>query len=296
MAQPTPLRFEPIDALPVQTAARLPLSLQISSPPIFYKSLVLRLLTGTTEIKCNKTGEVITQSIDYSTLKWTLNRRITKTILQRAIRPASLGYYDKLIQATNAHHLRFYSDLYQEFCNYFFAQHRQNYLAAFVHLYRVLERISYAFPLFWAARAKEYERTFETLRKYFSNPTIGELGVFKKFVPEFMPAAALQLQLNVNIVSAHTDWQRRHYDLLLSLLSSNAVAYNPHSQVTMRYENLIDLMITIRNRYFHALTGYSNSFTAQQMVDFDEFSSFLNQDIANWLAFILFQIFEFELR
>jgi hypothetical protein len=296
MALPTPLRFESIDALPVQTAARLPVSLQIASTPIFYKALLLRLLTGTTEIRCNKTADVISQPIDYSTLKWRHNSRITRGILRRAIRPVGLADYDRSIQQTNSQHFVFYSDIYYEFCAYFFKQHHQNYLSAFVHLYRILERISYAFPLFWAARAKNYERTFETLRKYFSDPKIGELGVFKKFVPDFMPTTALQLQLDLNIVSAHADWQRRHYELLLSLLASNVVAFNPHSQVTMRYENLIDLMITIRNRYFHALTGHSNSFNAQQMVDFDEFSSFLNPDIANWLAFILFQIFEFELR
>jgi len=296
MALPTPLRYEPVEALRPRTAARLPTSLQLSPIPVFYKALVLRLLAGTTRIKCNKTNETIRQYNNYSILGRTPNTRITKSILEAITTPVSLADYDKRIQATNAHNFSFYSEIYFEFCSYFFEQYRNNYLAAFVHLYRVLERVAYSFPMFWAARAKTYRQSFDTLKAYFNDPKIGELGVFKRFVPDFVDAASLRATFNINIVSAFPDWQKRHYDLLVQLGGNDVASSVPNSQVTIRYKIMIDLMIVVRNRYFHALTGHSNSFDSEQMVDANEFCSFLNEDLANWLAFILFQIFEFEFQ
>ena len=150
--------------------------------------------------------------------------------------------------------------------------------------------------MFWAARAKNYRLSFDALKAYFNDPKIGELGVFKRFVPDFIDNASLRAPLNINIISAFPDWQKRHYDLLIDLGGSDVVSSIPNRQVTIRYKILIDLMIVVRNRYFHALTGHSNSFDSEQMVDANEFCSFLNEDLANWLAFILFKIFEFEFQ
>lgn len=295
MPLPNPVRYEVLETLPAALESSLPSSLKTTSTPVYYKAMVMRLLAGTLRIRCNKTATEIDQFNNYSVLRFTPNTRITKTILVNAVKPKSLGTYDKLIMASSARNRRFYTDIFFEFCGYFFNQANEHHTAAFVHLYRILERISYAVPLIWAARAREYEATFQTLKSFLTDTRSSELAFFKKFVPQFIDSSYLDLQVNLNVLSVSSDWQERHFETLQSLLKpGDIVVATPFSQITITYRSMLGLIITIRNKYFHALTGLSQSFGSKDVADFNEFCFPLNEEIANWLAFILFEIFEFE--
>lgn len=294
---PSPLRFEPKEALRVDVARNLPATLQVSTRPIYYKSLILRLLTGTIDIECKKTNQIIEQRNNYSTLVYTQNTRAYKRSLTSAI-PCNLEKYNQHIRSTVTKNFSFYRDIYFEFCGYFFFKENENEIGAFVHLYRALEKMAYCLPLMWAARAKEYKDTFEVLKNYFNDPKTGELKVLKRFITDFIDVTERQVQVSLNIYSIHPDWQKRYYNVLHKILNDwNAlVSYAPYSQLVIRFETLLDLIITIRNKYFHALTGQAHSFDSEEILDPNEFFAILNESSLNWLSFLLFQVFEIELE
>ncbi|HEX8264718.1 MAG TPA: hypothetical protein VF596_04795 [Pyrinomonadaceae bacterium] len=287
----------PIEAISTATAARLPLSLQTATTPVYYKSLILRLLTGTIDIECQKTGRVIQQRNNYSTLVYTPNRRAYKRILESAI-PCSLSDYDRHTRATLRHNLSLYRDIYFEFCGYFYLRDIENELGAFVHLYRVLERIAYCLPLMWAAKAQDYKKTFDTLKKYFSEPKIGELKVLKKFITDFIDVTERHTHATLNITSIHADWQSRYYRAIYEIVRDwdSLVSSTPDTQIIVHFEAILNLAIIIRNNYFHALTGQAESFDSEQIIDNNEFFAIFNENLVNWLAFLIFQIFENELE
>lgn len=294
----SPLRFEPIEALPLRVAKNLPTSLRVSATkPTYYKSLTLRLLTGTINIECKKTSKIIEQRNNYSTLSFTPNTAAFKKSLMLAI-PCNLIEYNDHLKRTLNRNFTFHRDIYFEFCGYFFQRGEGNEIGAFVHLYRILERIAYCLPLMWAAKAQDYKGTFDMLKSYFNDPKIGELKILKKFIADFVDDSYRKVQVTLNVHSIYPDWQKRYFKVLFDLLenSPSLVSYTPNSQITVHFEALLDLMITIRNRYFHALTGQSNSFDCEQIVDSNEFFAILNEDLANWLSFLIIQIYEHELR
>ena len=294
---PTPLRFIPIEALPPRTAGYLQVSLQIATTPTYYKSLILRLLTGTLDIECQKTKLVIQQRNNYSTLVFTANSRAFKHSLMSAI-PCNLRKYDAHIRGSVRNNFSLYRDIYFEFCGYFFLKETENDLGAFVHLYRILERIAYCLPLMWASTAQDYKKSFDTLKKYFSDPKVGERKVLTKFIADFIAVEERETRATLNITSVHTDWQTRYYNSLYMMVkdSPHFLESTPDSQIIIHFEALIDLVITCRNRYFHALTGQDEFFDVEQVVDGNEFFSILNETLANWLAFLIFKIFDNELE
>jgi hypothetical protein len=293
----SPLRFEPIEALPLRVAKNLPTSLQVSTRPVFYKSLILRLLTGTINIECKKTSKVIEQRNNYSTLSYTANIAAFKKSLTIAI-PCNLTTYNKHIKRTLNNNYSFHRDVYFEFCGYFFQRAEGNEIGAFVHLYRVLERIAYCLPLLWAAKAQDYKGTFELLKSYFNDPKIGELKILKHFITDFVDETFRKIHVTLNVHSIHPDWQKRYYKALFGLVqgSPSLVSSTPDSQIIIHFEALLDLMIIVRNSYFHALTGHSKSFNCEQVVDNNEFFAILNEASANWLSFLIIQIYEYELK
>lgn len=304
---PTPLRFQPLEPLRLEIANTLPSTLQTTNP-LFYKALVLRLLTGTLDIECSLTGKIIKQRVNYFALS-NIKSRVARRTITNAITPFTFNEFDLFILRTNNNNFQFYRDIYFEFNNYFFQKEAKNEVLAFIHLYRVLERVAYCFPLMWAARARNYEQTFDKLKLFFSDPKIGELGIFKKFISEFIDNTAKQIQTTLNIHSLHPDWQSRYYNILSQIIGrlkisdparpNRTIQYTPHSftpnsQIVIHFEVLIDLIIEVRNRFFHALTGHSNSFNCEEIVDANEFFRILNESTVTWLSYITSQIMEFE--
>jgi hypothetical protein len=294
----SPLRFEAIEALPPRVADKLPKALQISpSKPIYYKSLILRLLTGTINIECKKTNKVIEQRKNYTTLSYTVNKLAFKKSLVLAI-PCDLPTYGDHLKRTLNNNYSLHRDIFFEFCGYFYQSGEGHEIGAFVHLYRVLERIAYCLPLVWAARARDYKGTFKLLKTYFSDPKIGELKILKHFITDFIDDSFRKVQVTLNVHSIHTDWQSRYYKMLFKLLehSPSLVSSTPNTQITVHFEALLDLMITVRNKYFHALTGDANSYSSEEIVDSNEFFAILNEALANWLSFLIAQIYDYELK
>lgn len=293
----TPPRFVIREPLRASVANSLPTSLKIGTRPTYYKSLIIRLLSGTLDFDCSKTGITTNSRSDYSALGIRVNGGAFKKTIRAAI-GGNFERYDRQTRRTVSYNSSLYRDIFFEFCGYFHARSQENDLQGFVHLYRILERVSFCLPLLWAARAPDYQKSFDALKKYFADPKTGELKVLERFIEDFVDQSERQTNATFNFASAHSIWKERYYTTLFGLVKDSpyfdsATAYD---QIVVHFEGVFDIMITCRNRYFHALTGKAQFFNIEQMPDADEFFGILNENFANWLAFLLFKVFENELE
>lgn len=90
----TPSRFTPIEVMSNQVNKNLPKSLQVSANSLYYKALLVRLLTGTMNIHCELTNKTISQRNNYSLLSFQKNKRISPKIIKQAIDPYTLYHFD----------------------------------------------------------------------------------------------------------------------------------------------------------------------------------------------------------
>ena len=294
----TPPRFLPIEVLPTGSLSSLSPALRIANPSTNFQAVLIRLLTGTINIYCESTGKVFYQKNNYALVLYQTNKRRTSRTVKNVFSSyASMRDVENHLSASIRQNNKFYREILFEFYNYFLQKNRRNYSAAFLHLYRILESVAYCFPLIWASRARDYERTFKKLKGYFIDPKIGELGIFKKFFKDFInPTTVYDVPVTLNINSKHPDWQKRYYDVLKANIDpTDFISETPNTSIEIKFGGLVDLAIKLRNQYFHFLTGQSQSFTSENIPDTDEFFIIINELFCNWLAVVFFQLLEFEI-
>lgn len=292
----SPLRFSPEEAMPARSLKGLPAVLHIGSTPVNFKVSLIRLLTGTLNVRCNFKNIVIKQRINYSQLPYNHNKQISGLTLRRAIQPYKIKDLSTYVIKTRSANYKFYKELFVEFSNYFLRKNEHNEVTAFLHLYRILESIAYCFPLVWASRAKDYEGTFIKLKDYFNGPKTGELGVFKRFIDDIINPSILNTQVQISINSIHPDWQKSYYQSIYkNIISTDIVSYTEFSDITVKCHCLTDLLISLRNQYFHFLTGQSHNLGSEDVVESNEFFGIINEIMANWLAVIFFEILDYEM-
>lgn len=291
---PNPLRFTPIEAMHPKSLGVLPTILHIGNSPVYFEALLIRLLTGTLDIECNLTGDVIKQRTNFSKLPAIKNKRISSNTIKQSIIPYKLSNLREVLLKTNTRNYRFYKELYSEFAIYFFRRSQKNEIAAFIHLYRILELIAYTFPLTWAAKANDYIGTFTKLKKYFNGEKTGELKMFQRFIDDIIPAPLLNVQIKLEFNSIHTGWQEGYFRSIRNNIypSDGIVSYTEFSEIVIKTRCLVSLMINIRNHYFHFLSGDRKNFDSEDIVEANELFLTLNDLFANWLSVIYFEILD----
>lgn len=291
-----PLRFTPVEPMPAKSLSILPVDLHIGMTPINFEVALLRLLTGTLDIACNLDNINIIQRINYSQLPTCKNLKISSKTIKRSINPYTLKDLVNALSKSRGRNYTFYRDLFFEFSNYFLRKKQNNEIVAFLHLYRILESISYTFPLIWASKANDYIGTFSQLRGYFNGEKTGELRMFERFIEDVIPSPLLNFQVQIQIKSAHLDWQERYYHSIFNnIIPNDIVSYNEFSDITVKTHALTSLMINLRNKYFHFLSGNGNNFGSEDIVEANELFLSVNEIFANWLSIIYFEILDYEM-
>lgn len=191
----------------------------------------------------------------------------------------------------------FFRNLLLEISNYFYQKNKKSYATAFLHLYRSLELISYCFPLHYASNAKSYEKTYNSLKEYFTKADGGELSFFRVFVNEhlFNGDVLLDINLPIKLSAPKPILQTQYYNAILKLSNANKnitlKSSNPNSEIVITRRGLISLTIDLRNRYFHLLTGdHNNNFSSSELAEIDHFYFQVNDIILNWISIIYLQI------
>ncbi|MBE0393885.1 hypothetical protein [Flavobacterium sp. PL002] len=263
--------------------------------------ILLRLLTGTLDFENTVNRTKISQRKNFTEVDFSVNSRISSklinevfTIDSKKIRKAKIeGYYQHCLTRGNK---IFFENLLLEFCNYFYQTKKESHATAFLHLYRATELISYSFPLHFASKSKSYKSTYNSLKDFFTK-TDGELSFFKKFVNEhlFKDNPILDLDLSIKIEEPNQNLKEQYYKAIKKLCDNNKnitiKSQTLNTEIVITRKGLTSLIIDLRNRYFHLLSGdYSDNFTSSDLSEIDLFYKNVNDIIINWLSLIYIEI------
>jgi hypothetical protein len=148
------------------------------------EAALIRLLLGSVEIQHKSVRKKLNQRRNYAVLggpatSVTKPDGLKKLLSARGIDSDELDRYLRKTLKQRA----FYKDVLLELCHYFINASQGASVVAFLHLYRFLERISYSFPMSYAAATDDFKGSFQALREFLKGGTeTGELKFFESFV------------------------------------------------------------------------------------------------------------------
>lgn len=171
----------------------------------------------------------------------------------------------------------------------FFVINRLSPCEGFVHLYRTLEFMSYSFPLIYASKSKSYRGTYDSLKKFLSGDSGGELKFFQKFLKEvFEDDIAYQYEFEVYVDSENIEELKGEFQEIFNI---DFYTFEENT-LLFKFKNVTEMFIEIRNRYFHMLLGQGrNNFFNMEYDKNDLFKS-LNPVFVNWLSIIFVKIIQ----
>ena len=254
----------------------------------FIEAKLIRLLLGTCDIENTASNFTIHQRKNYSDAQGTIYSRISSKTLKDCLSPFTLLEVDSYLNNTKNNNYSLINDLIIEYTYFLINESNENYTSAFVHLYRILEYISYTFPLVHASTSKNYIGTFQSLQSYFLKDA-GELSFLVKFVDKLFE--------NQAILNATTDIQIPENNIYRSFkrtIPQNLGNFDDSYQnLSIKYSKLIEVIISIRNRYFHFSVGGKRNIKSSEIVDPDQFFKQINEPAINWLTIIYFEVLRF---
>ena len=180
-----------------------------------------------------------------------------------------------------------YTQILNELSQYFI-RNEASPIEGFLHLYRILEFMSFCFPMIYASTSMNYKGSFDSLKKFFNGDTSGELKFFKKFLvalfendPLIMAYTYSQYIDVSNISDVEKDLKR--------VVPQNLFNFSGNT-IEFEFCNIIDIFINLRNRYFHMLVGQGTYNFYDTNYDIKELFAGLNPAFLSWLIMIFTSI------
>jgi hypothetical protein len=280
---------------PAWIAPAKPTILDLYSMPGSEAKLI-HLLLGATDIVHSASGARTPQRINWAVLGTTSADR-KKFGLKNALNGQTLGIDDLNSYLTrNLAQIGFFDELFDEYSRFFYHTKKALHVQAFLHLYRILERVSYSFPIAYAATSHDYKGTFAQLRNYLTSAKDGELRFFNGFIFHVIPASVRTGVVKFDVSSNDPANRPAHFASLLSTVKAAEIhQQSPGNWIEVEYEKVISILIDLRNRYFHFGSGVPQNLTGKNLPDPDEFFGSINEVFANWLTYIYFRVIEARL-
>jgi hypothetical protein len=163
--------------------------------------------------------------------------------------------------------------------------------AAFVFLYRILERIYYTVPLLYVSTQSDYFGTFKDLKDILREDAVGELGLYRKFLEQgkFIDPVKLDITYKIDFSTAGSN-AAGHYRVTDSKFKNFHLLDKANSQLEIKFRHVADLLSSLRNRFFHSRTGDGQgNIKIHEVHDTDEYFSYLNPIFCSYLATISLQ-------
>jgi hypothetical protein len=286
--------FEYKEAILPQYLRHIPNGLNLSqSNPADAELKLIRLISGTCTLKCITPSKTIEQRRNYLDALNTVHTQVTSKTLKECISPFKLSDLESYLNNTRYSNLALLNDLLAEYSYYFLQVSRANHTSAFLHLYRILEYISYSFPLVHASVSKNFQGTFKDLQSYFTKDN-GELGFLRKFISKLFDGDPIySTTVDVNVLHSDATIQKNIYKSFKRILPQDKVTFDDtRMQFSIEYSDLISIIIMIRNRYFHFAIGGQRNIRSSEVTYPDLFFSQINHHALNWLSIIYFEVFK----
>lgn len=285
--------YEYTDKLNRTLEAKLPNSLQLKSTSSS-EAILLRLLMGKVYYKKINGSTKKIQNVDYTCLPFTNISTLTceafKQVFGVDITEAETADICNKYFRINRKNSEVNNFLLSEITLYFY-EVKTSPISAFVHLYRCLEYMSYSFPMIYASKTRNYIGSYESLKKFLSGDSTGELGFLRRFIDELFKdePTILAYEFEINISSMQVEVMREECKRVFG----NVFVYDFETTVfKINFKNMLSLFITLRNRYFHMLVGKGQVNFKALNYDINELFEIFNPHLLNWFSIVFSRIIQ----
>lgn len=264
---------------------------------------IYRLISGTVDCSDSFSGKKYNFRTNYCYFPYKENERIIQStilnVMPEEIRIGDLNLYFK--------RSRFNTDFYKlinaELIKCLVATKEDRHLEAFFYLYRIIEGICYSIPLIYVSKNKKYTNSYNQLKSFFSNNESGELSFFRKFIEiTFNKEDFYQLTIDVEFSGINIDEIREKYFMLYTSKMESTQRGNKKSEfvvgensIEVSFIGFYDLLIVIRNRFFHFTQGAGKENIKSTDVIYPDyfFKPIIHHGI-NWVSIIILELIKFD--
>lgn len=270
----------------------------IISDRISNEALLIRMLCGTLNITYDIAGhnEQFSQTNNYAVPGVEENQKYKKSIIQgffsfdhfRANEKESIDKYLRLNRRNHFVHSELLSELSSAVI-----WMENSPIEAFVHIYRALEFMSYSFPLIYASKSMDYRGSYRELKKFMSGNSDGELSFLRIFLKElFQDKLIYDFVFEIYFMDGNETLIQEELE---RVIKHNYYTFEGNT-MKIKFMNVVDLIIDLRNRFFHMLLGIgSDNFYD---IRYDKRSIFcaMNPVFVNWLTLVYREIVIYSLE
>ena len=285
-----------LDAWDSIDASALPSELVLSDR-ISNEAVLIRLLCGTLKIKYELDGneEIVDQCENYSVPGIENNSKFQKKIVKDFF---SFDHYrqedrkciNKYITLNRKNHF-----IHQQvLCELTAAMiwKEKSPIESFVHIYRALEFMSYSFPLIYASKSMDFRGSYEKLKKFIGGDSASELNFFKLFLKEmFENTFIYEYEFEVYFLDGNEALIKTELD---RITKSQYYTFDGNT-MKIKFANVADFLITVRNRYFHMLVGKGTENFYETRYDKRDLFRAVNPIFINWLSLIYKEIASYSI-
>jgi len=279
--------FTYIERLDVREYNLFPETLRLSLKPTS-ESILFRLLLGTINVYESYNNILVEQKITYNKIRDSFSDNTSQNPIKDWLTSdfgiKDVNYYFRV----STRNKQLYDELLTEFSWYFINKAKDNNVGAFLNLYRALEYMSYSFPMVFSAKTFNYHNTYETLKSFFTNKDSGQLKFFNRFIKMLFEDYLLRCPFKIDTYVGDEILDKKKQKIIERLCLGMDYS-DDGSVITISYSNVLDLMINLRNKYFHFESDNRDNISN---INFngDQFFGSLNDKFANWLAMIYQEI------
>lgn len=267
-------------------------------------AIIFRVLSGSCQITNLNTDESAVLSRNYFYSDFRDNESGDLSFFDAFDEDLTLSDYERLVTKTAWNNRKFYKPFLNELASCIYHEEGRRHTAAFVHLYRSYEHLSYAFPMIYAARTQDYVGTFENLRKWMnheSDGNVGELKFHKTFVTSLfkdLPELARTIDVEINT-------KQEFREPIFKAMAEKVAGWKSpenYTPATVRPDLLAipfaeyhSFFVTLRNRFFHYSNGRSDNIGLDEIIEADLLFSFINKITLNYIATIFHGVVKHQL-
>ncbi|MES2662965.1 MAG: hypothetical protein V4629_06655 [Pseudomonadota bacterium] len=255
------------------------------------EAALVRLLIGSVSFSHISSNKNIPQRINHSIYGLPKNNKINELTIKKKLSKIDISH------SALDHYLRkslkqreFYKTLLLETLHYFHRRRRNEECMAFLHLYRFLERVSFSFPLAYASASKDYLGAFDSLKEFLGDSKT-ELPFFNRFAESIFEDVILDNATEFSFPALSIDEQRKAvFCLDKCLFSKENIESKTGQSIRIKNRGMLDLIIGVRNRFFHQNSSHKHNLTLIDIPMPDLFFQAINEKMFAWLALIYFEV------
>lgn len=282
------------------TLEKMPDSLKVKGDKDPEILLIIRLLSGSLRLhhhysEVNILNRINYFSSDFKSFGQNWRTKFPK-IISEDVTSNDLSDYIDTMKYTNK---AFYQMLLSEISQFFIHTKKESHTSAFIFIYRLLEKISYAFPLIYTSKTSDFIRSFNLLKDLMTgDKEKKELGFFKMFVEKLYSENSIKdTSVDINILASNEQVQSQMYKMMKMVCDEKIIHEdtNEPRNLSIKYCDMGSFIISVRNRFFHNLNGGARNIESSSIVDSDEFFKLINPVSMRWISMIFIEILSYNI-